>query len=120
MAFFRRYPRTPASRQVRTYDASACMLRIRIAVSGAVRRMWRVATAPFMLGSREIHHHHLRLKFGGKLHGLMAVLGFADHANRRVVLQHAAEAAPHQAVVIHQEHGDAWFSHESPEALPAP
>src|SRR5664280_658530 len=50
MAFFRRYPRTPASRQVRTYEASACILRIRMAVSGAVRRMWRAATAPFMLG----------------------------------------------------------------------
>src|ERR1035441_751306 len=49
-AFFRRYPRTPASRQVRTYEASACILRIRMAVSGAVRRMWRAATAPFMLG----------------------------------------------------------------------
>src|ERR1017187_5071640 len=49
-AFFRMYPRTPASRQVRTYDASACILRIRMAVSGAVRRMWRAATAPFMLG----------------------------------------------------------------------
>src|ERR1019366_2779291 len=50
MAFFRRYPRTPASRQVRTYEASACILRIRMAVSGAARRIWRVATAPFMLG----------------------------------------------------------------------
>src|SRR5450759_2467562 len=50
MAFFRRYPRTPASRQVRTYEASACILRIRMAVSGAERRMWRAATAPFMLG----------------------------------------------------------------------
>src|ERR1035441_743447 len=49
-AFFSMYPRTPASRQVRTYDASACILRIRMAVSGAVRRMWRAATAPFMLG----------------------------------------------------------------------
>src|SRR5450759_4952038 len=50
MAFFRMYPRTPASRQVRTYEASACILRIRMAVSGAARRMWRAATAPFMLG----------------------------------------------------------------------
>src|ERR1035441_1398573 len=49
-AFFSMYPRAPASRQVRTYEASACMLRIRMAVSGAVRRMWRAATAPFMLG----------------------------------------------------------------------
>ena len=46
------------------------MLRIRIAVSGAARRMWRAATAPFMLGMREIHHHHLRAEFGGQFHGL--------------------------------------------------
>src|ERR1035441_2715368 len=49
-AFFSMYPRAPASKQVRTYEASACMLRIRMAVSGTACRMWRAATAPFMLG----------------------------------------------------------------------
>jgi hypothetical protein len=91
------------------------MLRIRTAVSGAalqdVARRHRAVHA----GHGEIHDHHLRLEFGGELHGLVAVFGFADHGNRRVVLQHAAEAAPHQAVVVHQQDGNRRFSHGSPE-----
>ena len=36
-------------------------------------------------------------------HGLFAVAGFADHRNVRLVLEHAAKAAAHQAVIVHQQ-----------------
>ncbi len=91
-----------------------------MAVSGAVRRMWRAATAPFMLGMAKSMTTTLRPEFGGQLHRLVAVFGFADHRDHRVVFQHAAEAAAHQAVIVHQQHGNARFSHGSPAQWRAP
>ena len=39
--------------------------------------------------------------------------GFAHHFHVGLILQHAAEAAPHQAVIIHQQHCDLLF-HKTP------
>ena len=38
--------------------------------------------------------------------GFVAVAGFADDGDRRVVFEHAAEAAAHQAVIVDQQDGD--------------
>ncbi len=82
------------------------MLSIRIAVSGAVRRIWRVATAPFMLGSAKSITTTRGLSAAASSTASWPSLGLADHRDIGVVLQHAPEAAPHQAVIVHQQHGD--------------
>ena len=58
-------------------------------------------------GQREIHHDHARDELGGQLHGLVPVARPRPPRDLRVVLQHAAEAAPHQAVIVHQQDGNA-------------
>ena len=71
-------------------------------------------------GHGEIHDHHTRPKFGSGLHGLRAIFGLAYNGNCGIVFQHAAKAAAHQAMVVYQQDGNAWFSHESPERSPVP
>ena len=95
------------------------MLRISTAVCRArfqnVARRHRAVHA----GQREVHHHHRRAAArDGRFHGLMAVAGLAHHANFGVVLQHAAEAAAHQAVIVHQQHRN--NRHEKSAAWPQP
>ena len=60
-------------------------------------------------GQSAIHHHHLRMKFFRELDGLLAVACFADDFHVGLILEHAAETAPHQAVIIHQQYCDLLF-----------
>ena len=102
------------------------MLRIRTAVSGAVRRICRVATAPFMLGSAKSITTTRGCSSAAASTASCPSLGLAHHANLRIVLQHAPESAPHQAVIVHQQHRNVRFRHElscgdsrAPSAAPA-
>ena len=67
-----------------------------------------------MLGSAKSITTTSGCSFAAASHRFVAVARFADHADRRIVFQHAAKAAPHQAVVVHQQDGDgqlqAWVS----------
>jgi hypothetical protein len=42
----------------------------------------------------------------GGLDRFIAVAGFAQDFDIGVVLEHAAESAPHQGMVVHQQYGD--------------
>jgi hypothetical protein len=55
---------------------------------------------------RAIHDDNLRLELPRKGDRLRAVAGLPDHLDRRIVVQHAAEAAPDQRMVVHEEHGN--------------
>jgi hypothetical protein len=79
------------------------MLNIRIAVSGSFSRMRRLDAID--LRQRTIHHDDAGAELFGKFDGLEPVARFANNGERRFVFQHAPEAAPHQRMVVHQEHG---------------
>ena len=79
------------------------MLSIRMAVSGDAFRICRVAAAPFMLGSAKSMTTTAGFKLAGLIDGLVPVAGLAHHRDVRIVLQHAAEAAAHQVMIVHQQ-----------------
>src|SRR5713101_3533817 len=53
IAFFRMYPRAPASSACRTNVSSECMLSIKMVAAGSFARMVRVASMPLMPGSAQ-------------------------------------------------------------------
>src|SRR5882724_4152431 len=58
------------------------------------------------LRHRAVHNDHLRPQFEGETHGLLAGAGFSDDGDFRVVLQHAAESAPDERVIVDKQHCD--------------
>ena len=53
------------------------------------------------------------MQFLRELDGVFAVARFADHFHIGLILEHAAETPPHQAVIIHQQYCDLLF-HKTP------
>jgi hypothetical protein len=52
-------------------------------------------------GQSAVHDDHLRMELLGELDGFLAVSGFANDFHVGLVLEHTAEAAPDEAVIIH-------------------
>ena len=57
-------------------------------------------------GHGRVHHDDVRLQLGGQRDRFVAVARFADDRDRRVVFEQAAEAAPHERVVVGEQDGD--------------
>src|SRR5215204_2859940 len=55
---------------------------------------------------RRIHHDDVRLQLCRQADGVLTVAAFADDLNGGVVFEQTPEAAPHQRVIVHEEHGD--------------
>src|SRR5579864_731402 len=68
------------------------------------------------LRQRTVHDHYLGFKRARELNGFFAIAGFANDANVRLILEHATESAPDQAVIVHQQHRN-FFRHATPGFL---
>src|SRR3954469_4563786 len=66
--------------------------------------------AAFALQSA-VHKDDLRLQFAREIYRFPAATGLAHHVDVAFVLEHAAEAAANEAVVINQKHRDFLFVH---------
>ena len=81
---------------------------------GRVARICRVAARPLVPGIAQSITTTRGFRRGGQADRFVAVAGFADHDDRRIVLEDAAEAAPDQAVIVGEQDGDRVIRHAAP------
>jgi hypothetical protein len=60
-------------------------------------------------GQSAIHYHNLRMQFFRQLDGILSVARFTNHFHIGFIFEHAAETAPHQTVIIHQQYCDLLY-----------
>ena len=88
------------------------MLSTSTAVSGHALRMWRVATAPFMLERAKSITTTAGPQAAGFLHGFIAIAGLAHYADTAILLQQPPKAPAHQAMIVHQQNCNFGIRHE--------
>ena len=82
------------------------MLSIRIFASGIAGEDGARGRQPVRARHGHVHHHHARLQLVGQANGFLAGARLAHDRDRRIVLEQAAEAAPHQRVIVDEQDGD--------------
>ena len=91
------------------------MLRIRIAVSRRVLQNLPRGHRAIHAGQREIHHDHVRAAVRAACStASWPSLASPTTSISGLVLQHAAEAAAHQVVIVHQQDRDLGLRHAPP------
>ena len=108
-AFFRMYPRAPASSACRTSVSSACMLSIRTATSGDSLQNLPRGRQAVRARHRAVHHDHLRLEPPRQLNRFVAVAALRRRRRWPDRLRACGESRAARGCDRRQADGDSWW-----------